>query len=855
MKHFLHRSTIPIALLFSGLFLLCSTLTHAQITTVTGTIIDGATKEPLSFANVVFVGTTIGTTANERGAYTLKGNGNFTKVAVSFIGYKTLTRTITPGIAQDLRITLDVDSQLLNEVVIRSGKRERYRNKNNPAVELIRNVISHKEQNQIGNYNYAAYEEYDKLQFSLSSLSTKVSERKIFQKYRFLLDNRDTTTLPGKSLLPVYLEEKIAEHYFRKSPQKEKVILKGNKRVDFGQYFDSNGLSLYLNRMYSKVDIYQNTIFLMTNQFLSPIAGSAPTFYQYYLADTITVGTTKLVGLNFVPRNTTDMLFEGKMYVTLDSNYAVQKINLSVNPKINLNWVRDMQIRLQFEQNTDGRYFLSKSDLLADFGITKGKGGGLFGQRTLSYRNYKTDDAQPDSFYEGKAEIAETDAASKPDQFWQANRHDTLSAAESKVYTNIDSLKRMPSFRRTMEALTFVLAGYKSFGPFEIGPANTFYSFNPIEGFRLRLGGRTTPELSKRYYAETYAAYGFKDQRWKYFLSGTYSLNDKSIYKFPQNYVRASFQRDTKIPGQELQFVQEDNFLLSFKRGVNDKWLYNDTWRVDYIHEFENHFSYSLGFKNWQQSPAGSLQFKRIGDNENTPSPTLTTSEFSVETRWAPHEQFYQGKIYRVPIASRYPVYTLRYTAGIKGLLNSQYNYQNLTGTISKRFMLSQLGYSNVTVQGGYIFGQVPFPLLTIHRANQTYAYQLNSYNLMNFLEFVSDHYASLSIDHSFNGFFFNKIPLLKKLKWREAVSLKALYGGLRSENDPQQHPDLYQFPVDGRGIPYTYTLGKTPYIEVSAGIANVLKFFRIDLVKRLNYLDHPNVSQWGIRTRATFDF
>ncbi|GAB2538979.1 DUF5686 and carboxypeptidase-like regulatory domain-containing protein [Spirosoma aerophilum] len=825
------------------------------MTTVSGIIIDGANNQPLPYANIVFVGTTIGTTTNDKGAYTLSASGNYSKVAISFIGYRTITKNITPGSSQQLNVRLESDSQQLNEVVIRSGKRERYRNKNNPAVELIRNVISHKEQNQIGHYAYASFEEYDKLQFSLSSLSSKVTERKIFQKYRFLLNNRDTTTLPGKSLLPVYLEEKVADNYYRRNPEKEKVIVKAKKRVDFGQYFDNNGLSLYLNRMYSKVDIYSNSIFLMTNQFLSPIANSAPTFYQYFLGDTVTVGNTRLVGLTFVPRNATDMLFQGKMYVTLDSNFAVQRINLTVNPKINLNWVRELQIRQQFEQNSDGRYYLSKSDLLADFGISKGKGGGIFGQRTLSYRNYKTDEVHPDEFYSGQPQVVQADAATKSDQFWQTSRHDSLSSAESKVYTNIDSLKRMPSFRRTMETLTFLLAGYKSFGAFEVGPANTFYSFNPVEGFRLRLGGRTTPELSKRYYAETYAAYGFRDQRWKYFLSGTYSINNKSIYQFPQNYVRASFQRDTKIPGQELQFVQEDNFLLSFKRGVNDKWLYNDTYRIDYVHEFENHFSYSIGFKNWQQAPAGALQFKLVDDNENTPSHSVITSEFSVETRWAPNEQFFQGKIYRVPIVGRYPVYTLRFTAGVKGLLNGEYNYQNLTGSISKRFMLSQLGYSNVTVQGGYTFGQVPFPLLTIHRANQTYAYQLNSYNLMNFLEFVSDHYASLSVDHSFNGFFFNKVPLLKKLKWREAVSFKALYGGLRDQNNPRENPSLYQFPVNALGMPTTYTLTKTPYIEASAGVANVFKFFRIDLVKRFNYLDHPNVSQWGIRARATFDF
>ncbi|WP_460968285.1 DUF5686 and carboxypeptidase-like regulatory domain-containing protein [Spirosoma migulaei] len=855
MNHLYRCAPYRIVSLLCGLLLLISGLSRAQTTTVTGTIIDGASNQPLPFANIIFVGTTIGTTSNERGTYTLTANGNFMQVSVSFLGYKSIVRSIKPGSAQQVNLRLEPDSQLLNEVVIRKSKQERYRNKNNPAVELIRNVISHKEQNQIGHYEYAAYEEYDKLQFSLSSLSTKVAERKIFQKYRFLLNNRDTTTLPGKSLLPVYLEEKVSDTYYRKNPEKEKTIIKAKKRVDFGQYFDNNGLSLYLNRMYSKVDIYSNSIFLMTNQFLSPIASSAPTFYQYYLADTLVIGTTKLVGLNFVPRNGTDMLFEGKMYVTLDSNYAVQKIDLTVNPKINLNWVRDLRIRLQFDQHTDGKYFLSKSDLLADFGISKGKGGGIFGERTLSYRNYITNEAHSDDFYTGPPQVVEADAATKTDLFWKENRHDTLSASESKVYANIDSLKQMPSFRRTMGTLTFLLAGYKSFNAFEVGPANTFYSFNPVEGFRLRLGGRTTPELSKRYYAETYAAYGFKDQRWKYFLSGTYSINNKTIYQFPQNYVRASFQRDTKIPGQELQFVQEDNFLLSFKRGVNDKWLYNDTWRIDYVHEFENHFSYTIGFKNWQQSPAGALQFKRIDESDAAPSHTLTTSEFSVETRWAPNEQFYQGKIYRVPIVGRYPVYTLRFAAGVQGLLGSQYNYQNLMGSISKRFLLSQLGYSNVTLQGGYIFGQVPFPLLTIHRANQTYAYQLNSYNLMNFLEFVSDHYASLSIDHSFNGFFFNKIPLFKKLKWREAVSFKALYGGLRSQNDPQQNPSLYEFPTDASGVPYTYTLNKTPYIEASAGVANVFKFFRVDLVKRLNYLDHPNVSQWGIRARATFDF
>src|SRR6185503_20182018 len=386
-------------------------------------------------------------------------------------------------------------------------------------------------------------------------------------------------------------------------------------------------------------------------------------------------------------------------------------------------------------------------------------------------------------------------------------------------------------------------------------PVNSFYSFNPVEGFRLRLGGRTTPTLSKRYYFESYGAYGFKDERFKYFLSTTYSLNDKSIYRFPQNYVRASFEHDTKIPGQELQFVQEDNFLLSFKRGDNDLWLYNDIFRLDYVHEFNSHFSYKFEFQNWNQNPAGELHF--INDVNGTPNNVnhIRSTQLSAELRYAPYEKFYQGKLYRTPIPDKYPIFTLRYDQGFDGVLGGQYHYGNVTVDISKRFYLSQLGYTDVNVEGSNIFGQAPFPLLDIARANQTYAFQFQSYNLMNFLEFVSDHYAGLNIDHNFNGFFFNKIPLLEKLKWREVVNFKGLWGGIRDQNNPSLHPDLLRFPVNGDGTPITNALGSTPYVEGSVGIANIFKLLRVYYVRRFTYLDHPGVARSGVRFFMKFDF
>ena len=557
----------------------------------------------------------------------------------------------------------------------------------------------------------------------------------------------------------------------------------------------------------------------------------------------------------FTPLNTSDMLFEGIIDITLDGHYAVQRASLYINPRINLNWVKSMRINQDYELTSDGRYHVSKSTTLADLGLSRKSQGGFFGERTIIYSNYVINKPHPDSTFHGEQDVASDEIKHRSDAFWQQNRPDTLNSSQAKVYGNVDSLQKMPSYKRLTFFANILLAGYTTFKGFEIGPANAFYSFNPVEGFRLRLGGRTTPELSKRYYFETYAAYGFKDEKWKYFLSGTYSLNNKSIYKFPQNYLRASFQRDTRIPGADLQFVQEDNFLLSFKRGDNTKYLYNDYYRLDYVHEYENHFSYALGLRKWTQSPAGSLYFVNEVNGQSNTINSLTTSQVTLQLRYAPHEQFYQGKVYRTPFLNKYPIFTFNLTQGLDNVLESKYHYTNLEGNIYKHVYLSQLGFADVTLDAGRILGQVPYPLLFVHHANQTYAYQVNSYNLMNFLEFVSDHYESINIDQHFNGFFFNKIPLLKKLKWRETASVKALWGGISNENNPELHPSLYRLPTQADGTPITYSLGNKPYVEGSVGIENIFKVLRVDLVRRFDYLDHPDAPKWGIRTLVQFVF
>ncbi len=845
-------------IIIKAVFFCTLTLCAKQITAQTiikGIIKDALSKQPMSFVSIYFQGGK-GVTSNDDGSYSIETNNpKFTNLVFSYAGYKKIIKKIVPSSEQTINIDLEVANSL-SDVIIKT-KRGKYKNKDNPAVELIDKVIANKSKNQITAYDYVQYQQYEKLELSLSNKPEKIAKNRLFRNYKFILDNVDTTSLEGKALIPIYLEERLSQDYYRKNPLKNKSYIIGEKKVNYGEFLDDNGITEYLKRLYADINIYENNINILTTQFLSPIADAGPTFYRYYITDTVIEDGIKLIKLNFMPRNTADLLFRGIMYVTLDGNYGVQKITMSVSKKANLNWARDLKINQSFEKSpVDGRYHVIKSSMKAEFALRQNAAAGLMGERMVSFKNFVANQPAADSIYTGKDEVLQIAPDNASDSFWVANRHQQLTTVEAKVYSNIDSLKNMKSFKTTLEIATVLLAGYKRWGPFELGNTNTFYSFNSVEGFRIKIGGRTTPQFSNHFYLEGYGGYGFKDKIYKYLIAGAYSFNGKSIYTYPLNYIKFSRQYETKIPGQELVFVSEDNFFLSFKRGKNDKWLYNDTYKIDYVTEFGKNFTYRMRYLHLKQTPAGGIVYEKDSPAGTNIIPNIINSEISAELRWAPHEQFYQGKNFRTPIITKFPIFTFRYQQGIKGLFKGEYNYKQITLAVAKRFYLSQLGYADATVEGGNIFGQVPFPLLDIHRANQSYAYQLNAYNLMNFLEFVSDHYIALNSDFYFNGFFFNKIPLLKKLKLREVASFKIIYGGVREENNPANNGAVFNFPKDKiTGLPTTFAFDKVPYIEASLGIANIFKLVRIDVVRRLTYLDHPNISTWGIRTRIRADF
>lgn len=770
------------------------------------------------------------------------------------VGYT--SRTIS-GLSPDrdtLTVALSPEAEKMTQVVVTNKREGKYHNKNNPAVELIRKVIANKENNRPESFDYATYEEYDKLEISLRDVDARKFNKRLLKPYQFLFQHPDTLAGDTSRYYPVYLEEKVSDNYYRKKPERHRQVVTAEKKVDYGDLVDTRGLSTYVNTLLADVDIYDNNILLFTNQFLSPLAGSAPTYYEFFLGDTVVIDGEKLVRLNFQPRNPDDLLLRGMFYVTLDGNYAVERVAITLSKRINLNFIRNFHIRQQFIRTPRGHFYRVSSDASADFTISS-KSRGIHGRKYLSYAHLQTGIPIPDSIFKGPVPAEPSvSALSRSDAYWEQHRQEPLSPGEVRVYANIDSLRHLRSFIRAKDLINLVVAGYKNAGPVEIGPVNTFYSFNPVEGFRLGLGGRTTPLLSKRIWLDGYGAYGFGDQRWKYDLGVAYSFNKLSDYGYPQHYLKVNYQHDVKIPGQELQFVQDNSFLSSFKRGVDNIYLYNDILRVDYMHELPNHLSYGFGFKYWAQQPAGAIDYIQPKKGFIDTIDNLVTSQFSAQIRWAPHEKFYQGRVYRIPFPNQYPIFSLQYIAGVKGLFGGRYSYEDVNLSVFKRFYLSTFGYTDVTVSGAYVMGRLPFPLLQILPANQSYIYQPDSYNLMNFLEFVSDHYVGADIEHHFNGFIFNKIPVLKRLKWREILTAKVLYGGLRPENDPSKNARLMRFPLI-YGQASTFALGRQPYIEAGFGIGNIFKLLRVDFIERFSYLDHPNVAQYGVRFQLKFDY
>ncbi len=836
------------------LFVIIMPVTNLQaqkLTKIKGQITDKSTGEPLPFVNVFFEGKDIGTVTDYDGNYELVTQWASGKLTASFIGYNTQTKAIQLGKTQTVNFALEPENVSLNEIVVTS-KKKRYRNKNNPAVELIKKAIAHKDSNRLNSFDYYQYKKYEKVEMDLNNITEKFQNKKAFKKFQFIFDYIDTSEVNGKPYLPVFLKESLSDIYFRKSPKARKEYVNATKLINFHEYIDNAGFDLFINYMYQDIDIYQNTVNILTNDFVSPLSPLAPITYKFRIIDTLDVNNYNCIELAFQPRNKLDFAFIGKMYITNDERYAVVKLKMKVSDDINLNFVNDLEIKQEFSYQNNKAWVLSKDKITIDFNIGN-KNAGVFGTKTVDYANFIFNKPAPDSLYSGVENIFYApNYLYKPDEYWQTHRITPLSPREQDIYTMTDSLKEVPIFKTSMNVLMLFVEAYWNLDWLDLGPISTFISFNEVEGTRLKLGGQTSDKFSKTLRFAAYGIYGLEDEKFKYSASVQYSLNGNSLRETPLHFVKLKYVNDTKFPGMNLMFANEGNLFLSFKRGLADKLIYYELFDVEHYKDWANGFSSRINLRHSKEYPAGSLEFNYDDYSLNK----ITLSEIRTTIRFAPNEKYYLGMSYRVPILSKYPIVQLTYTQGFKDLFNGDYTYSKFSFEFFKRIYLSPMGFTNFEFEAGKVLTKgIPFPLLFIHRANQTYSYQSLSYNLMNFLEFVSDQYVAINAEHHFYGFFFNKIPVFRRLKWREVITFKGIYGNITDANNPEQTQGLMLFPTDTQGNTTTFSLQEKPYMEVGVGIENIFKFFRVDLVRRLTYLDNPNVDEWGVRMSLKFDF
>lgn len=847
------------------LFLLLGCCISVSAQNIQGVVTDSLTNEPIPYLSVFYEGKGVGSITDNEGNYKVETRKGWNKLTFSAVGYVTKVVNIIPGVTKNLNVRMRPDDIMLDEVVVKP-KREKYSRKNNPAVELMKKVIAHKKNNKLSENDYYQYNKYQKITMSLNDVTPEMLEKGMYKKMPFLKDQIELCEETNKFILPISVDETASQKIYRKHPKSEKTIIKGMSSTGVNELFATGDmLSTVLKDVFTDVNIYDNDIRLLQYPFISPISSSdAISFYKFYIMDTTFVDKDKCFHLTFVPNNSQDFGFTGHLYVLADSSYTVKKCTMNLPKKSGVNFVDNMDIIQEFEQLPNGEWVLKTDDMIVEMTLMKIMQGFQI-RRTTRYSDYAFDELPQQLFKRKGAEIKEADAMMRGDDFWNQYRPVPLTQTESSMDMLVKRLEQMPGFKYVIFVLkafieNFVETGTKEHpSKVDIGPVNTMISNNYIDGLRLRMSAQTTANLNPHLFFKGYYAYGFKDHRSKYMGEVEYSFNKKEYLprEFPKNSITFSYQYDVMSPTDKFLKTDKDNVFVSFKTSTVDQMSYVRNIALKYENETQFGLKTTVEVKHSTDEPTGGLAYI-TNDDQKTLVPEIQTMEASLAFRYAPGETFVNTKQRRIPVSFDAPVFTLSHTAGFKGVLGGEYNYNLTEIGLYKRFWFSSWGKIDMFVKGGAQWNKVPFPLLIMPAANLSYILQRETFNLINNMEFLNDRYASLDVSWDLNGKIFNRIPLLKKLKWREAIGFKMLYGHLTDKNNPMKHPgdsELFLFPTrDGRPTSFVMD-SKTPYMECSVGIHNIFKILHIDYVRRLNYLDHPDANKWGVRFMVMMTF
>lgn len=837
--------------------LLCSLTAPAQIY---GYVIDAETGDTLMFPSASYRGNHVAVSGDALGFYKIERHNGW-YLTFSVVGYQSKRVLISAKTPNRLDVKLRPESKHLQDVVVRR-KRQKYSRKNNPAVELMKRVIAAKKKTDLQNHDYYQYNKYQKLTVAINDITGADLDSGFIGKRKWLLDQVETCPYNNKLILPLSVDETVSTNLYRKSPKSEKTIIKGQNTQGINQLMETGDiLNVAVKDVFTDVDIYDDQVRLLQYPFTSPIGKDAISFYRYYIEDTVYVDRDLCYHLEFTPNNQQDFGFRGELYILADSTLHVKRCNLTIPRRSDVNFVDNLQVQQEYTRLPNGEWALSIDDMIVEMSLAKFLSKALV-IRTTRLSNYAFDEI-PAKLFKGKAkEKKESDAMMRDEAFWNQYRTVELSKSESSMNAFIHRIEQVKGFKYILFGAKALIENFVETGDVnhpskvDIGPINTMLTRNFIDGWRTRISAQTTANLNKHWFLSGYYARGWDSEKNYYKGELTYSFDPKEYLprEFPKRTLTFTSTYDIASPSDKFIHTDKDNVFTAFKWTTVDKMMFYNRQQLAFEYEQEWGLKTTVSLKAEENEAAGRLFFQKMSSiaagepsmrnylsgngiaGEFLHNGKMRTTEAQVQFEFAPGRTYINTKQRRTPINLDAPVFKLGHTMGFKNFLGGEYSYNFTEASIYKRFWMNSWGKIDCFVKGGIQWNKVPFPLLIMPAANLSYIVEDESFNMINNMEFMNDRYASLDLSWDLNGKIFNRIPLLKKLKWREYLGFKCLWGALSDKNNPllpQNAADatLMMFP-EGCNVMDP----KKPYMEWIAGIHNIFKFLHVEFVHRMNY-------------------
>ena len=798
--------------------------------------------DPIAYANVFFKDSNDGTITNENGRFYLETFETHTSLVFSFVGYKTLEIELREKNNFKMDVVLEEESASLEEVVIFSGKQSK---KNNPAIDILRKIWENRRANGVRKFKQYTYDKYEKLEFDLNTIDSGLINSRTFRGMEFIFDQVDTSRITGNTYLPLFINEAFSKVYGDNIINKETEILEGNKNSGF----ENNQTFIELIKdLYADFDIYDNHLKFFDVAFTSPLSKTGINVYNYVLLDSAYIGDKWCYNIVYYPRRKNELTFKGDFWVN-DSTWALKEINLQASKSANLNWIREIYIEQEYDVLNDSTFLITKDYMLSDFSFRKKESAnGMYGKRTTLYDNYEFDTPKQESFYKENIDPYEYEVYNRPDEFWEERRMEALSKDEKGVYKMLDTLITVPRFKNLYTLGALIASGYYEFKGFDAGPVFSIFGYNEVEGLRLRLGGRTYFGQNDPWRIEGFGAYGFKDKKFKYGLSGKVLVSKKN-----RKVLFGGYRKDIEQTGASLTNSKD---VLGRNRassglitvGANDRLTSIELTTLGYQMEPAKNFVFRvLGSHRTLKSASETFSLSYYDENGNVKN-SIKQSELELGINFTPGRKTSgYGVERRVINGGDFPSFFLGYTFGLEDVLQSDFDYHRIQALYTQPWNVGGLGRLYTTIELGKIVGTVPLGLLSPIPGNQTLWSIYNTFTQLDYYEFVSDTYASFHLKHNFGGRLFGRVPWLRELNLRELVGFRSVWGQLSQSNN------AINVGIDN--LPIRYQSPEDIYWEWSAGVGNIFKILAIEFNFRGNYLDNPGIRKIGVTGSVSFSF